>query len=244
VAKAFVGTSGWVYKSWKGRFYPTDLKSDNYLHFYADEFPTAEVNYSFYKLPSLETYEKWAVEVPSDFIFAVKASRYLTHMKKLKDPEEPWKLLTEHAAPLQKHLGPILLQFPEKWSVNLDRLKEFLAVINAEDAHFKTAFEFRHESWFVPEVMKLLEKYGSALCIADSSKFVRQDTITSDFTYVRYHGRGSLYASNYSIKQLEIEASKLDKYLRQGITVFAYFNNDAEAKAIKNAKTLTSLLAS
>lgn len=140
MAKAFVGTSGWVYKSWKGRFYPTELQPDNYLHFYADQFPTAEVNYSFYKLPSLETYEKWADEVPPDFMFAVKASRYLTHMKKLKDPEEPWKLLTQHAAPLQKHLGPVLLQFPENWSLNLDRLGRVVASLILKEALTTGAF--------------------------------------------------------------------------------------------------------
>ena len=238
-----IGTSGWVYKHWKERFYPTDLAQTKYLDFYAHEFPTAEVNNSFYRLPSVETYEKWAKAVDHDFVFAVKASRYLTHMKKLKDPEDPWQRVVSHASGLGEHLGPILLQFPARWGKNMERLEAFLELAYSGDTKYQLAFEFREPGWFEKDVLNLLEKYGAALCIADSTTFVRKEALTADFVYLRYHGRGTLYAGNYTARELQAEAKKIQKYLDDGIAVYAYFNNDGNANAIRNAKSLREMLA-
>jgi uncharacterized protein YecE (DUF72 family) len=243
-----IGTSGWAYKHWLDRFYPDDLKPDDYLRYYAHEFNTAEINYSFYKLPSEENYHNWFQEVGPDFIFAVKGSRYLTHMKKLKDSADPWQKICDTAGCLDKKLGPILMQFPERWKKNTERLKEFLEITKAANTGdnkaqgARIAFEFRDESWFCKEVYALLEKFDAALCIADSLKFIRKDVLTTDFTYIRYHGRTPIYAANYSISELKTESKKIQKFLGDGINVYAYFNNDGEAHAIENARQLKKML--
>lgn len=244
--KVRIGTSGWAYKHWLGKFYPDDMKADDYLSFYASEFETAEINYSFYKLPSAENYTNWARDVGDDFIFAVKGSRYLTHMKKLKDPADPWHKICATAGVLGHKLGPVLMQFPAHWSKNVDRLREFLECTKnnecEQDSNFRLAFEFRDPSWFCSEVYKILEAYDAALCIADSLDFVRKDVVTTDFIYIRYHGRKPIYAANYSNRELTTEAKKIRKFLESGSDVFAYFNNDGEAHAIKNARRLRELL--
>jgi uncharacterized protein YecE (DUF72 family) len=243
-----IGTSGWAYKHWIGRFYPIDLKPDDYLSFYAQEFNTVEINYSFYKLPSEESYINWFQEVGSDFIFAVKGSRYLTHMKKLKDSRDPWQKICDTASCLDRKLGPILMQFPERWKKNTERLHEFLEITKAIDTTenkaggARLAFEFRDESWFCKEVYDVLEKFGAALCIADSLKFIRKDVVTTDFTYIRYHGRTPIYAANYSKSELRAESKKIQKFLDNDIDVYAYFNNDGEAYAIENARQLKKML--
>lgn len=240
MAQAFIGTSGWVYPHWKGLFYPEDLPASKFLEYYSQQFETAEVNNSFYRLPSHETYEKWADTVDSQFVFAVKASRYLTHMKKLKDPDDPWHRVTDAASGLEKHLGPILLQFPKHWQKNLDRLREFLTI--AADENHALAFEFRDPSWFEEDTYKLLKKHGAALCIADSTTFPRHDVVTADFVYIRYHGRDHLYAGNYSNSELKSEEKKIRKWLNAGLDVYVYFNNDGQARAVKNARTLIGYL--
>src|SRR5579885_1755567 len=129
MASILIGTSGWVYDSWRGKFYPRDLPPAKQLDFYSHEFKTVEINSSYYRLPSVETYKAWASHVPEQFVFAVKASRFLTHMKKLKDANDPWKRIMTGARKLKSHLGPVLLQFPMQWNLNYDRLAEFLDLI-------------------------------------------------------------------------------------------------------------------
>jgi uncharacterized protein YecE (DUF72 family) len=241
--KALIGTSGWVYKHWRKLFYPEELAVKDDLRFYATEFKTAEINNSFYKLPSKETYENWASQVQDTFVFSVKASRYLTHMKKLKDPEEPWSNVVSHAAELGDRLGPILLQFPERWRKNAERLQAFLELSADVRDPKRIAFEFRNETWFDSDVYSLLEKYQCALCIADSDKFKRENRLTADFTYIRFHGRGeNIYADSYSKDVLKSEAARIKKWLHDGIDVYVYFNNDGMANAIKNARTLRELI--
>ncbi|HEY9732001.1 MAG TPA: DUF72 domain-containing protein [Drouetiella sp.] len=241
-ARAWIGTSGWEYKHWSKRFYPTDIAPKEHLPFYARHFCTTEINNSFYKLPSVETYEKWASEVNPDFLFSVKASRYLTHMKKLKDADDPWHRIAGTSSALKDKLGPILLQFPANWKKNTERLSEFLNIAFADKATPMLAFEFRDESWFEKDIIKLLEEFNCALCIVDSPDFVRKEIITASFTYIRYHGRQTLYASKYTSRQLHVEAAKISKWLEKTTTVFAYFNNDAQAFAVKNAQELNDLL--
>src|SRR5918997_1728416 len=152
MARALIGTSGWSYKHWeKGMFYPAELAAREFLPFFASQFSTVEINYSYYQLPPRKTFEMWHRTAPHGFVFAVKASRYLTHMKKLREPEEPLQRLLEHAGGLQEKLGPVLFQFQRQWKLNLPRLSEFMDALRAHPPH-RYAFEFRHSSWLVPEV--------------------------------------------------------------------------------------------
>jgi len=240
-----IGTSGWTYSSWKGLFYPEDLPSRRYLQFYAGEFDSTEVNYSFYHLPRLDTYEKWAAQVPKDFIFALKASRFITHVKRLIDVEESWSMFVQNALALGCHLGPVLLQFPSSFLCDGKRLADFLKISqrSAPKSHpVKLAFEFRHDSWFAEEIFSLLSRYNAALCIADSPRYPRHNVITANFVYVRFHGRRELFASNYTDAELADEAKQMRRYLRDGRDIYVYFNNDAEGHAVGNARALRRLV--
>jgi uncharacterized protein YecE (DUF72 family) len=244
MAQLHIGTSGWVYRSWKGPFYPETLPTRRYLEFYAQEFGTTEINSSFYHLPLPTTFTNWAKQVPEDFVFAVKASRFLTHIKRLLDPEEPWQRFVENAVNLGDRLGPILLQFPPSFKLNAPRLEAFLNVATSVKAHptFRLVCEFRHESWFSDEIYRLLTHYQAAWCIADGAKYPRKDLVTTDFAYIRYHGRSKMFASNYSKAVLLKEAKLIRRYLRDGLDVFVYFNNDAKGNAVRNARLLKRLV--
>jgi uncharacterized protein YecE (DUF72 family) len=246
MAKILIGTSGWTYASWKGPFYAKDLPSRDYLDFYTKEFPPTEVNYSFYHLPKRSTYERWRTQVPAKFLFAVKASRFITHIKRLHDAQDAWKLFIENASALGPHLGPILFQFPPSFRIDADRLKHFLqqAQTTADGVGpLKLVCEFRHDSWFTEEIYELLRARGVALCIADGAKYARRDVITADFAYIRYHGRNRMFASDYTDKELTAEAALIQRYKQDGLDVFVYFNNDAMGYAVKNARMLSALLA-
>ncbi len=242
MARILVGTSGWTYPEWRGFFYPDDLPSDRFLEYYAARFPTTEVNYSFYHLPSPASYEKWAAQVPETFIFSLKASRLITHTKRLTGVEEAWSTFVERARTLQARLGPILLQFPASFQRDTARLAAFLKTVRRDQLRF--AFEFRHLSWFTDGIYRLLERHGTALCIADSPSYPREDVLTADFAYLRFHGRTSLFRSSYSQTELRTEARKIKRYAKDGIDVYAYFNNTAGGAAMKNARTLRKLLES
>lgn len=242
MARILIGTSGWTYPSWRGTFYPEDLPSRRYLEFYATAFPTVEVNYSFYHLPRPETYAKWAAQVPEEFLFSVKASRLITHTKRLKEVEELWEMFVHNARVLGPRLGPILLQFPPSFRCELARLAAFLKA--ARESGMRLAFEFRHESWFAEEIYRLLRRHNAALCIADSPSYPRRDVVTADFAYFRFHGRTDLFASCYSRAELQAEAKTIQQYQRDGLNVFVYFNNDALAHAADNARTLVDVLGS
>lgn len=243
MAKILIGTSGWTYASWKGSFYPKEMPSRNLLEFYAGEFPTTEVNYSFYHLPKPSTYERWRALVPAGFVFAVKASRLITHIKRLHGVKDAWNTFVQHASVLGPHLGPILLQFPPSFHADRGRLTRFLGM--AEEAPpepLRLVCEFRHESWFTDETYRLLHRHGVALCIADSAQYARHDVVTADFTYLRYHGRHRMFASDYTDGELSEEAGRIRRYRQDGLAVFVYFNNDAMGYAIKNARSLRALL--
>lgn len=245
MAELRIGTSGWNYKHWKGLFYPADLTARRWLEYYAERFSTAEVNYSFYRLPKPETYEKWLGEVPEDFLFTLKCSRLITHAKRLGALHDLWSNFLTNAVVLKEQLGPILCQLPEAFQKDPQRLDDFLTSARGaveHDLNLRLAVEFRHESWFDAEIYRLLEKHNVALVIASSSQFPRVDRVTADFAYFRYHGPGRLFASNYTQKQLEDEASKMRKHLRQKTDVFAYFNNDGFGFAFKNALQLKRLM--
>jgi len=243
MASILIGTSGWQYDSWKKRFYPPKLKENKKLEFYSREFNTVEINYSFYKLPAIAEFERWKKEVPKDFLFAVKASRYLTHNKKLKDAEDSWDRVLTTSYGLGSKLGPVLLQFPQRWKVNVDRLDTFLSMVKKHSRKKpRLVFEFRNDTWFSKDVFKILSRHNAALCIADTDKFPTDDTITADFAYFRYHGRGKSAAPNYSDEYLAKQAKKMKRLLKDGIDVYAYFNNDNKGRAIENARTLIDLM--
>ncbi len=238
--KLFIGASGWSYGDWEdGVFYPKKLPKTDQLIFYAKNFKTVELNVSFYHLMSAKTFQNWRQKTPQNFVFAVKASRFITHIKKLKDANEPWKNFINNAKYLEEKLGPILFQLPPKWKRNSDRLENFVKIL---PDHYKYVFEFREKTWFCDEIYKILNKKNIALCFSDSPSFPFEEKITASFIYIRFHGPGSLYNSYYSKKQLKNWAEKIKKYLSDGLDVYGYFNNDTCGYATKNAKELIELL--
>jgi uncharacterized protein YecE (DUF72 family) len=183
--------------------------------------------------------------VPGGFLFSVKASRLITHTKRLRAVMEPWRTFVGNAKALGARLGPILLQFPPSFRCDEKRLAAFLEKAwdaAPEDRPLRLAFEFRHESWFTPGIIRLLKRADAALCIADSPSYPRRDVCTADFAYLRFHGRAELFVSSYSRDELAAEANAIGKYRRDGLDVFVYFNNTAAGHAIDNARTLTGLI--
>lgn len=227
-----VGTSGWVYDDWLGRFYPKDSRPSEWLRHYAAEFDTVEVNASFYRLPQARTFAAWAEQVPDDFTFAVKFSRFGTHLKRLRDPEGTIGLFLSRAEQLGAKMGPILVQLPPHWNVNVERLEDFLRV--APKRH-RWAVEMRDESWLCAEVYRVLERHGAALVLHDLlPKHPR--ILTADWTYLRFHGVD--YGGHYSRQALRATADRIDAWLADGTDVFAYFNNDKLACSVDDATLL------
>ncbi len=241
VSQLQIGTSGWVYQHWMGLFYPPQLSSDKQLSFYAQHFPTVEVNFSFYRLPERSIFETWRSQTPEGFLFAVKGSRYLTHMKKLKDPQEPLERLMDRVSGLQEKLGPILFQFPHTWSINFERLQSFLELLTSYPQQRYT-FEFRHQSWLIPQVYQLLEGAGAALCLPVSPTVPLDVCLTTSWTYIRMHS--GQWGIGYSDEELSSWAAHIRGFIAQGIDVYVYFNNDPEGHAIRDSKRLSTLLVS
>jgi len=241
MAQIYIGTSGFSYQHWENEvFYPKDLVKAKQLEYYSHYFQTVELNNSFYHLPSAKAFQGWYQRTPADFIFAVKASRYITHIKRLKDCRESWQRFIANAKELKEKLGPILFQLPPNCSLDSRRLREFLNLIT--DYKMRYSFEFRHPSWFDQEVYRLLKKYHIALCLADSVHWPYQEEITADFVYLRLHGSRRLYSSKYTDKELKTWAAKIKKWHKLGKDIFVYFNNDAYGYAVKNALTLNKYL--
>ena len=234
-----IGCSGWQYRHWRGVFYPADLPQSRWLEHYATVFDTVEINNSFYRLPEADVFEGWARRVPRGFIFAVKGSRFLTHMKKLKDPREPLERLFHRARALGRSLGPVLYQLPPGWKVDIARLEGFLRALPARRRH---VIEFRDPSWYSPEVEQLLERYGVSLCLHDMRGSVTVRQRIGPFVYVRFHGASGRYAGGYSADHLASWAEWLDQPRREGIDVYGYFNNDTGGHAPRDALALRALL--
>jgi uncharacterized protein YecE (DUF72 family) len=242
MARILVGTSGWVYGGWQDRFYPPGLPNAQRLSFYANRFETTEVNYSFYHLPKAETYRKWATLVSEDFVFSIKANRAITHVARLRNVEKTWNEFVRSATELRQHLGPILIQLPPSFRQDHVCLSAFLEMTSGTSTAVRLAFEFRHASWFTDETYRLLTRYGSALCIADSVRYPRRNEVTTNFTYLRFHGRTPRHAPFYADDQLRHEAEFIDRLTWQGIETYVYFNNDVQAHAPTNAARLRELL--
>jgi uncharacterized protein YecE (DUF72 family) len=246
-----IGCSGWNYKHWRGPVYPPDVPVRLWFAHYADSFDTVEVNNTFYKLPEPSTFAAWRERAPASFLYAIKASRFLTHLKRLRDPEEPVARLFEHARELGGHLGPILYQLPGNFHCDLNRLADFLAILprtlgeiggSPTDLELRHVIEFRHPSWYGDDTYRVLETHSAAMCLHDKAGSAIFDPVIGPFTYVRFHGPGGRYFGRYDKGRLEWWAERLGAQHRSGRNVFAYFNNDPDGMAVFNALELKAML--
>ena len=235
-----IGTSGWHYKHWLGVFYPAKLAAREMFRFYALHFDTVELNNTFYRLPKPETFETWRENSPDDFLYAVKGSRFITHMKKLKDPESSTQNFFDGAERLSEKLGPILFQLPPRWRVDTERLSNFLAALPKEHRY---VIEIRDESWLVKDVYDVLREFKVAFCIHDLAQMRTPLEITADFTYIRFHGPGAAkYRGSYSDSALREWANRIGAWRASNVDSYVYFNNDIGGHAITNAQTIRQLL--
>ncbi len=230
-----IGTSGWHYRHWRGPFYPPDLPPSRMLAWYAAHFDCVELNNSFYRLPTSAGFAQWRDTAPEGFSFAVKASRYMTHVRKLQEPEPAIARLTSAAAALGPKRGPVLFQLPPNWSVNVGRLRAFL---EAWPRDWPNAWEFRDDSWFRDDVYDLLAEHGAALCLHDLHGRRTPEVLTAALVYVRLHGPGQAYEGSYPDTLLDRWARKLAGWAAEGHTPWAFFNNDAEGHAVRDARRL------
>jgi len=237
--RARVGCSGWQYKHWRGDFYPADLPQAKWFEHYAARFDTVEINNSFYRLPERATFAAWGRRAPSRFEFAVKASRFLTHMKKLKDPEEPVDRLFTRMRALGRHLGPVLYQLPPGWKADVERFAHFLEVLPRDVRH---VVEFRETSWYSPDIFRLMERRRVALCLHDMQGSATGRERIGPFVYVRFHGATAKYGGGYTAARLSTWAEWLNEQRSKGCDVYAYFNNDVGGHAPRDAVTLRRLL--
>lgn len=231
-SQVWIGTSGYQYNHWKGIFYPEDLPKKNWFLHYCGHFKTVEINNTFYNLPKAGTFETWRDQAPEDFCYALKYSRYGTHMKKLKDPEQALDTFMAVASILRKKLGPVLVQLPPHWKANPKRLEEFL---NKLPSGRRFAVEFRDPSWLDESIFTILENHQPALCVHDMIDD-HPDRATTDWVYYRFHGRN--YGGQYSYQKLSTMADRLTEHSKAGRDVFAYFNNDLAGHAVDNALDL------
>jgi len=247
-----IGTSGWHYKHWIGRFYPEKLRPDKWLEHYAQHFDTVEVNNTFYHLPKEQTMVNWHDRVPAGFLFAVKASRYITHIKKLRNTAEEVERFFDLAGLLGEHLGPILYQLPPSLHKDLARLEEFIASLPLRD---RAVFEFRHASWYEQDTFDLLNRHGVALCVHDMGlgfPNARERVggpgkapprvVTGGMVYVRFHGTNGRYQGNYPDSLLHDWAGWMKSRMHAARAVYAYFNNDISGHALNNARTLRRIM--
>ena len=243
--QAFIGTSGWSYQHWRERFYPAGVPERRWLEYFAGEFPTVELNSTFYHDPKPETYDGWRERTPASFVFAVKMSRFITHRRLLAEAGEPLDRFLVGARRLAEKLGPVLVQLPPTLERDDLLLARFLGLLRESPAgrDLRYAFEFRHPSWLVEEVYQLLAGARVSLCWNDYGGVGVSGVVTADFIYLRRHGAGGRYTGCYSDEALAEDARLLAQHLKEGRDAFAHFNNDARAFATENARTLTALLA-
>jgi len=235
----WIGTSGWVYPHWRSVFYPADLKQRDWFAHYARHFRTVEINNTFYRLPKEQAWERWREQAPPGFRYAVKGSRYITHIKRLRDCDEPVRTFVDRARLLRSRLGPVLWQLPPQMICDLDRLEAFLLLLPRDVHH---VFEFRRRDWFQPETFALLRRHRAGFC---AYHMVDEETpfeATTSFAYLRFHGSDDLYAGRYTDRQLASWAKRLRALPRSVRHAYVYFNNDAFGYAIENANTLRGML--
>jgi uncharacterized protein YecE (DUF72 family) len=240
----YVGTSGWNYKHWwNGVFYANDLKPANWLSYFVTQFDTVEINNSFYRLPTEAAFQSWRAQSSKNFTFAVKASRYLTHLKRLREPEEPLDLFFSRARHLKEKLGPILFQLPPRFKCDLERLEVFLHAIRAHPLGktVRPVLEIRDRSWLVEPVFDLLRRYRTCLCFADWKDVPVVEPVTAGFVYVRRHS-GKAGDGNYGRRELNADVERIMEWLGRGLDVYIYFNNDWKGYALENARYVKNQL--
>ncbi|HYE60034.1 MAG TPA: DUF72 domain-containing protein [Candidatus Kapabacteria bacterium] len=236
-----IGTSGWNYAGWKGIIYPDGLSEKAWLSYYAQHFHTVEINSTFYHLPRETSVETWKKTVPSTFLFAVKGSRYITHVKRLLEPKKTTPAFFDLIRPLGKKLGPILFQLPPSLGRDINRITTFLTAI-PKPLRKRLVIEFRHGGWYTEEVKMMLSEHGVTLCIHDLYKHPSPEWVTNNRVYIRFHGTTGAYKGNYTNDLLRPWAEKIRAWSADGKEVFAYFNNDIGGHAFRNAVTLRELL--
>jgi uncharacterized protein YecE (DUF72 family) len=240
MAEIRIGTSGYHYKHWLGRYYPDGTKPNAMLAHYLRDFDTVELNNTFYQLPNESTFDAWRDNTPDDFLYAVKGSRFITHMIKLKDAQRGLTNFMPRAERLGSKLGPILWQLPPGWKVNVERLEEFLSILPPRHRY---TFELRNETWMTDAVLEVLQKYNAAFCIYELAGYTSPIELTADWTYIRLHGPTAFkYQGSYSDAQLTEWAERIRGWNRKLKAVYVYFDNDDSAYAVYNAMTLRKLV--
>ena len=235
----WIGTSGWTYKGWRGSFYPSDVPAKRWLSWYAEHFTTAEINSSFYRTPSLEAVRAWRKATPDEFVFAWKASKFITHWKRLTDKcRNSLELMETRLKALEPKVGPILFQLPPQFGPDHDRLAGFLKLLRKKRFY---AFEFRNPSWYEPRILSLLRDHNCALCISDHHDAPAPWEVTASTVYVRGHGPSGEYKDRYTQKTLEHWASAFSQWQRKRLKVYCYFDNDQKSAAPKDARKLIEL---
>lgn len=235
-----IGCSGWSYKDWRGPFYPPEVKVKDHLAYYASQFGTAEINASFYRLPTEKAVAAWRDSVPDGFVFAWKASRFLTHNKKLNDPKDSLELIVGRMAPLGDRFGPILFQLPPSLHLDYQRLATFLGLLPKGR---RCTVEFRHPGWYRADIFRLLGDHDVALTISDHHDAPSPWEATASFVYIRAHGPGGRYYGRYDDGALKQMAGRLKDWRKAGKDVFCYFDNDIRSAAPQDAKRLIDLVA-
>lgn len=235
----YIGCSGFNYRHWRGTFYPEKLTQKKWLQHYCSVFSSVELNVTFYRLPSLATFDKWYQETPDNFVFSLKGSRFITHVKRLQVTAESLELFFNGALRLKDKIKVILWQFPPTFKINIERLSNFLGMLS--DYSVRNTLEFRHESWITPEVIDICKKHNAGLCMADWPLFIDDLPVTADFVYIRRHGKAGSYDNCYTGPELKRDSKRISGYLKSGKDVFIYFNNDAYGYAPRNAKELSIL---
>jgi uncharacterized protein YecE (DUF72 family) len=232
----WIGTSGWQYRHWRDRFYARGLPTERWFERYAETFRTVELNVTFYRQPRPAVFEGWARRAPEGFLFAVKASRFLTHIRRLREPADSIDILLNGASRLGPHLGPILLQLPPDMEVEAERLDDTLSVFGERAPNLPIAVEPRHASWFVEPVREVLTRHRAALCLADRRRVLTPEWATSDWGYVRFHSGRSAPPGCYRAGELATWASRIASlWPDPAANVFAYFNNDGYGCALQDA---------
>jgi len=239
--QAYIGCSGWHYDDWRGRFYPPELPRSRWLDYYVERFRTVELNNTFYRLPTEAAVAGWLRKASPGFLFAVKGSRYVTHIIRLKESEESVHTFCSRVEGLGPHLGPVLWQLPPSLHRDDARLRDFLSVLPSDFSH---VIEFRHASWWTEPVYELLRQYGVAFCIYDMEATSTPVVSTADFTYVRFHGPEARYAGKYGTSLLREWADRIKEEGSELSRTFVYFNNDINAHAVENAEQFKTLLGS
>ena len=234
-----IGTSGWYYSHWQGKFYPENLPKSEWLAYYAKQFDTVEINNTFYHLPQEQSLKNWCKIAPENFLFAVKANRYITHIKKLKNTKDELKRFFERVKLLKNHLGPVLYQLPPTLRKNLDKLGSFLKLLPKKH---RAVFEFRNESWYEDDTYTLLDDFNAGFCIHDIGGRQTPKVITGKIIYIRFHGTTGRYAGSYTDEKLAEWVNWIRENHCKAAAVYAYFNNDVSGHAIDNASTIKSLI--